>query len=57
MLLIHIAMYTFLNVTHHFRCLSKDDVNDGMIMEARDILAVFEGREPEFPVADGVLSF
>jgi hypothetical protein len=34
---------------HHFRCLSKDDVNDGMIMEARDILTGFEGRQPVFP--------
>ena len=42
---------------HHFRCLCKDDVNDGMIMEARDILAVLEGREPEFAAADGVLPF
>jgi hypothetical protein len=34
---------------HHFLCRSKDDMNDGMIMEARDILAGFEGRQPEFP--------
>jgi hypothetical protein len=41
---------------HHFRCLSKDDVNEGMIMEARDILAVFEGWEPGFPAPHNILN-
>jgi hypothetical protein len=33
---------------HHFRCLSKDDVNEGMIMEARDILAVLKAGNQDF---------